>query len=70
MIAAAGGGAEAAAKMAKLNEEAVRIAREVTLPIAGEIETLANQIVNFAKKSVEEQTAQSAQHMASAEQPP
>src|SRR5829696_4808476 len=32
-IAAAGGGAEAVAKIAKLNEEAVRIAREVTLPI-------------------------------------
>ena len=32
-IAAAGGGADAAAKIAKLNEEALRIAREVTLPI-------------------------------------
>ena len=67
MIAAAGGGAEAAAKVAKLNEEAVRIAREVTLPIASEIEALANQVIDFAKKSVEEQTAQSAQHMASVE---
>src|SRR6476646_3902565 len=67
MIAAAGGGAEAAAKVAKLNEEAVRIAREVTLPIASEIEALANQVIDSAKKSVEEQTAQSAQHMASVE---
>jgi methyl-accepting chemotaxis protein len=67
VIAAAGGGAEAAAKVAKLNEEAVRIAREVTLPIASEIEALANQVIDSAKKSVEEQTAQSAHHMASAE---
>ena len=67
MIAASGGGAEAAAKVAKLNEEAVRIAREVTLPLASEIETLANQIINSAKMSVEEQTAQSAQRMAAAE---
>jgi len=67
MIAAAGGGAEAAAKVAKLNEEAVRIAREVTLPIASEIEALANQVIDSAKKSVEEQTAQSAEHLASVE---
>ena len=67
MIAAAGGGAEAAAKVAKLNEEAVSIAREVTLPIASEIEALANQVIDSAKKSVEEQTAQSAHAMASAE---
>ena len=43
------GGADAAAKIAKLNEEAVRIAREVTLPIAAELEPLANQIAEFAK---------------------
>ena len=67
VIAAAGGGAEAAAKVAKLNEEAVRIAREVTLPIASEIEALANQVIDSAKKSVEEQTAQSAHAMASVE---
>jgi len=67
VIAAAGGGAEAAAKVAKLNEEAVRIAREVTLPIASEIEALANQVIDSAKKSVEQQAAQSAHAMASAE---
>ena len=43
-IAAGAGGPDAAAKVAQLNEQAVRIAREVTLPIAGEIEGLANQI--------------------------
>ena len=61
------GGAEAAAKIAKLNEEAIRIAREVTLPIVAELEPLANQIAEFAKHSVEEQAAQAAQEMATAE---
>ena len=68
VIAAASAGAEAAPKIAKLNEEAVRIAREVTLPIAAELETVANQIADFAKKKVDEETAQAAQEMASAEQ--
>ena len=67
MIAAAGGGAEAAARIAKLNEEAIRIAREVTLPIVAEIEPLSNQIADFAKHSVEEQAAQAAKEMATAE---
>jgi methyl-accepting chemotaxis protein len=66
-IAAAGGGAEAVAMIAKLNEEAIRIAREVTLPIAAELEPLANQIAEFAKHGVEEQAAQAAQEMATAE---
>jgi methyl-accepting chemotaxis protein len=66
-IAAAGGGADAAAKIAKLNEEAVRIAREVTLPIASEIEALADQIADFAKHGVEEQAAEAAKEMATAE---
>jgi methyl-accepting chemotaxis protein len=61
------GSADAAARIAKLNEEAVRIAREVTLPIAAEIEQLANQIAEFAKHGVEEQAAQSAREMATAE---
>src|SRR5207237_8763967 len=43
-IAAASGNSEAAPRMAKLNEEAVRIAREVTLPVAVELESVANQI--------------------------
>ncbi|MBR1274534.1 methyl-accepting chemotaxis protein [Bradyrhizobium sp. AUGA SZCCT0283] len=66
-IAAAGGGAEAGAKIAKLNEEAVRIAREITLPIAADLEPLANQIADFAKHGVEEQAAQAAREMAMAE---
>jgi methyl-accepting chemotaxis protein len=66
-LAAAGGGADAAARVTKLNEEAVRIAREVTLPIAAEIEPLSNQIADFAKHSVEEQAVQAAKEMAAAE---
>jgi methyl-accepting chemotaxis protein len=66
-VAAAGGGAEAAAQIAKLNAEAIRIAREVTLPIVAEIEPLANQIADFAKHSVEEQAAQAAREMSAAE---
>jgi len=66
-IAAAGGGADAAARITKLNEEAVRIAREVTLPIAAELDPLANQIAEFAKHGVDEQAAQSTREMATAE---
>src|SRR6478752_4853666 len=66
-VAAAGGGADAAARITKLNEEAVRIAREVTLPIAAELEPLANQVGEFVKHSVEEQAAQAARELASAE---
>jgi methyl-accepting chemotaxis protein len=66
-IAASAGEPDAAAKVAKLNEEAVRIAREVTLPIAGEIEGLANQIADFAKHRVDETNAEAAHEIASAE---
>jgi methyl-accepting chemotaxis protein len=64
---AAGGGADAAARVAKLNEEAIRIAREVTLPIVAELEPIANQIAEFAKHNVEEQAAQAAREMATSE---
>jgi methyl-accepting chemotaxis protein len=64
---AAAGSADGAAKIAKLNEEALRIAREVTLPIAAELEPLANQVAEFAKHGVEEQAAQAAREMATAE---
>ncbi|UPJ46962.1 HAMP domain-containing protein [Bradyrhizobium sp. 200] len=66
-IAAAGGGVEAAARIAKLNEEAIRVAREVTLPIAAELEQLAEQIADFAKRGVEEEAALAAREMATAE---
>jgi methyl-accepting chemotaxis protein len=64
---AAGGGADSAAKVAKLNEEVMRIAREVTLPVVAELEPIANQIAEFAKHNVEEQAAQGAGDMAAAE---
>ncbi|MBI5322831.1 HAMP domain-containing methyl-accepting chemotaxis protein [Bradyrhizobium sp.] len=66
-IAAAGAGPDAAAKIAKLNEEAVRIAREVTLPIAAELEALANQVVEFARRRADETNVEAATEMASAE---
>ena len=64
---AAGGSADVAAKLAKANEDVSRITREVTLPIAAELEPLANQIAEFAKHGVEEQAAQAAKEMATAE---
>ncbi len=66
-LIAAAGGADAAARIAKLNEETARIAREVTLPIAAELDPLVNQIGEFAKHGVEEQSAQAASQMATAE---
>src|ERR1035437_6666935 len=59
--------ADALARVAKLNDEAVRIAREVTLPLAAELESLANKIVDQAKHRVEEENAAAAQEMSSAE---
>jgi methyl-accepting chemotaxis protein len=59
--------AEAAAEIAKLNEEGIRIAREVTVPMATELESLVNKIVEFAKHRVEEEIAAAGQEMASAE---
>ncbi len=68
-VIAAGGqaAADAAAKVAKLNEDAGRIAREVTLPIAAEMEKLSNTIADFAQRKVDEEVAHAAQEMASAE---
>jgi methyl-accepting chemotaxis protein len=59
--------AEAVANIAKLNDEAIRIAKDVTLPIADEIEALANKIVDFAKHRVEEENAAAVLEMTSAE---
>ena len=64
---AAGGGADAAAKLAKANEDVSRITREITGPAVVELEPLANQIAEFAKHSVEEQAAQAVHETASAE---
>jgi methyl-accepting chemotaxis protein len=59
--------AEANAKIAKLNDDAIRVAREVTLPLAAELEALAIKVVDFAKHKVEEENAAATQEMSSAE---
>jgi methyl-accepting chemotaxis protein len=59
--------ADSAAKIAKLSDEVARIARDVTLPIAAELEVIANKIVEFAKGRVVEENAAAAQEMASME---
>jgi methyl-accepting chemotaxis protein len=58
---------DAAAKVANLDDESARIAREVTLPIATEITGLANQIADFAKHRADEANTNAAREMASAE---
>ena len=66
---AAGGelAAEAIAKLAKLNDEVTRIAGDVTLPMAAELESLANKIVDFAQHKLEEDTVAATQEMSAAE---
>ena len=66
-LGAAGASPDAAAQVARLNNEAIRIAREVTLPIAAEVETLAAEIADFAKHRAEEENAEAAREMAAAE---
>ena len=66
-LGAPGAGPDAAAQIAKLNTEAIRIAREVTLPIAAAAETLSAEIADFAKHKVEEENAEAAHEMAVAE---
>jgi methyl-accepting chemotaxis protein len=66
-LGVAGAGPDAAAQIAKLNNEAIRIAREVTLPIAADIDALVTQIADFAKHRVEEENAEAAREMATAE---
>ena len=56
--------AEIAAKADSMNDEAARIAREVTLPIAAELEELANKSVDVAKQSAETEVAAMQQEMA------
>jgi methyl-accepting chemotaxis protein len=66
-LGAAGASSDSAAQITKLNTEAIRIAREVTLPIAAELESLAVQVADFARHRVEEETAEAAREMATAE---
>ena len=59
--------AEVIARMTKLDEEARRIAREVTLPIAKDLESLVSGIVDFASTRVEEEHSRASDEMGSAE---
>jgi methyl-accepting chemotaxis protein len=54
-------------RLAKLHSEEARLAREVGLPIARELEDLANKVVDFAKGRAEEDRAIAVQEMSSAE---
>jgi methyl-accepting chemotaxis protein len=54
-------------RLFKLHAEVARIAGEVGLPMARELEELSNKVVDFAKHRVEEDTAEAQQAMASAE---
>ncbi|HWM48032.1 MAG TPA: HAMP domain-containing protein, partial [Xanthobacteraceae bacterium] len=51
------------ARIASLNEQAARIARERTLPLAAEVETLANKISEVAQQRTEVAVAKAAQAM-------
>ncbi|WP_027574914.1 methyl-accepting chemotaxis protein [Bradyrhizobium sp. WSM1743] len=66
--ALAASGADGAARAAKLNEDAVRIAREITLPIARELDVLIGQIADYATRKSEEKNAAAAAQMRSSEQ--
>ena len=61
------GTAEGGTRLAQINEEAVRLAREVTLPIASELDVLTNQIAEFAKHKSELDSAEAEQEMEAAE---
>jgi methyl-accepting chemotaxis protein len=58
---------DAAAKIAKLAEEGARLTREVTLPIAGEMEVLANKVADDAKHKGEDDTAAAGSEIAASE---
>ncbi len=54
-------------RLAKLHSEEGRLAREIGLPMARELEDLANKVVDFAKSRAEEDRAVAIQEMSSAE---
>jgi methyl-accepting chemotaxis protein len=58
---------DVAGRVAELNQEVGRLARERTLPIATELEKLSDQIVEGAKQSAQEQIAKAASEMAFSE---
>ncbi len=66
--AVAASGTDGATRAAKLNEDAIRIAREITLPIAGELDVVIGQIADYARHNSEEKNALAAAQMRSSEQ--
>ena len=54
-------------RLAKLHGEEARLAREIGLPVAKELEDLANKVVDFAKGRAEEDRVLAVQEMSSAE---
>ncbi|MDA9401064.1 methyl-accepting chemotaxis protein [Bradyrhizobium sp. CCBAU 45389] len=60
-------GPDAAANVARLVEEGARLVREVTLPIAAELDTITSEIADFSKHKSEEELAAAAQEMAAGE---
>jgi len=54
-------------RLVKFQREIARVAREVGLPMAKELDELANKVVDFAKHRAEEETAEAQQAMSSAE---
>jgi methyl-accepting chemotaxis protein len=59
--------AESETRLLKLHAEAARLAREVGLPIAKELDALASEVADFAKHRVEEESAAMMQEMTASE---
>lgn len=59
--------AEAVARIAKLDDDAARIAREYGLPLAAELGSLSDKVVDFAKHRAEEENAAVLQELSSSE---
>jgi len=62
-----GANSESAAQVAKLKGETVRIVREVTLPIAAQIDSVVDQIADLAKHRAEQENTEATLEMAAAE---
>ncbi|WFU26718.1 HAMP domain-containing methyl-accepting chemotaxis protein [Bradyrhizobium sp. CB1717] len=56
-----------AAAAAKLSEEGTRLAREVTLPIAAQLDTITSEIADLARHKSEEELAAAAQELSASE---
>src|SRR5262249_7334265 len=61
------GGADAAARITDLNQQAARIARERTLPLATEMEDTINKVVDVTKEQAEKEHENALSAMTSAE---